>query len=129
MRKSSGVVFDEINAKIADSADVAGAYMISKLPFTPKSSITFPMLPRKLINSWNTECTVTRNILQLDLMHWDQQLEEVLCEIFLNMFQWLLIAYNQTSLVDGYGKNKEYAIISQDLTIKSFQEPILNHSL
>ena len=62
-------------------------------------------------------------------MHWDQQLEEVLCEIFLNMFQWLLIAYNQTSLVDGYGKNKGYAIISQDLTIKSFQEPILNHSL
>ena len=31
-------------------------------------------------------------------------MEEVLCEIFLNMFQWLLIAYNQTSLVDGYGK-------------------------
>ena len=62
-------------------------------------------------------------------MHWDQQLEEVLCGIFLNMFQRLLIAYNQTSMLDGYGKNKEYAIISQDLTIKSFQEPILNHSL
>ena len=130
MRKSSGVVFDEINAKIADSADVAGAYMISKLPFTPKSSITFPMLPRKLINSWNTECTVTRNILQLDLMHWDQQLEEVLCEIFLNMLQWLLIAYNRLPIVcHGYGKNKQYAIISQDLTSKSFQESILNQSL
>ena len=62
-------------------------------------------------------------------MHWDQQLEEVLYEIFLNMFQWLLIAYNQTSLVDGYGKNKQYAIISQELTSKSFQEPMWNHSL
>ena len=59
-----------------------------------------------------TECTVTRNILQWDLMHWDQQLEEVLCEIFLNMFQWLLIAYNQISLINSSGKNKQYAIIS-----------------
>ena len=31
-----------------------------------------------------TECTVTRNILETDLMHLDQQLEEALCE---NMFQ------------------------------------------
>ena len=30
--------------------------------------------------------------------------------------QWLLIAYNQTSLVDGYRKNKHYAIINQGLT-------------
>ena len=42
-------------------------------------------------------------------MDWDEQLEEMLSE---NMFLWLLIAYNQTSLVDGYEKNKEYAIIS-----------------
>ena len=38
------------------------------------------------------ECTVTRNILQCDLMHWDRQLEDFylrflfLCEVFLNMF-------------------------------------------
>ena len=64
-----------------------------------------------------TECTVTRNILETDLMHLDQQLEEVFCE---NMFQWLLIAYNRTSLVDGYGKNKQYAIISYYLTRKIF---------
>ena len=53
----------------------------------------------------------------------------VLCEIFLNMFQWLLIAYNQIDVVDGYGKNKQYAITSQDVRSKSFQEPILNHCL
>ena len=172
--KSSGVVFDKINAKIAGSGkkcpvDVTGAYMISIPPFNHKPSITLPMFPRKLIITWNplkritnticrgfaiskgfmykgwpkvmhgvsilyfgsllTECSVTRKILLCNLMHWDQQLEEVLCEIFLSMFQWLLIAYNQTRLVDGYGKNKQYAIISQDLTSKSFQEPMLNHSL
>ena len=73
--------------------------------------------------------TITWNTLQWDLMHKNQQLEEVLCEIFLNMFQWLLITYDQTSLVDGYGKNKHCAIISQDLIHFCFQEPILNHSL
>ena len=73
-----------------------------------------------------TECNVTRNILQWDLMHWYQQLEEVLREIFQNIFHWLLIVFNQTNLVDGYGKNKYYIIISQDLTRK---EPVLNHSL
>ena len=46
-----------------------------------------------------TKCTGTRNILQWDLMHWDQQLQEVLCEFFLNMFQWLLIAYNRLHIV------------------------------
>ena len=71
--------------------------------------------------SFVTKCTVTRNILRWHLMHWDQQLEEVLCEIFLNMFQWLLIAYNQISLINSSGKNKEYAIISQELTSKSFE--------
>ena len=69
------------------------------------------------LGSLVTECTLTRNILQRDLMHLDQQLEEVLCE---NMFQWLLIAYNRTNLVDGYGKNKQYAIISYYLTRKIF---------
>ena len=43
--------------------------------------------------------------------------------------QWLLIAYNQTSLVDGYRKNKHYAIINQGLTHCCFQESIINHSL
>ena len=79
--------------------------------------------------SFVTKCTVTRNILRWHLMHWDQQLEEVLCEIFLSMFQWLLIAYNQISLINSSGKNKQYAIISQELTSKSFEEPIVNHSL
>ena len=59
-------------------------------------------------------------------MHRDQQLEEVLCEIFQSIFHWLLIEFNQTNLVDGYGKKKYYTIISQDLTSK---EPVLNHSL
>ena len=54
---------------------------------------------------------------------------EVLWEIFLNMFQWLLIVYNQTNLVNGYEKNKHNAIISQGLTHFCFQESIINHSL
>ena len=54
---------------------------------------------------------------------------EVLWEIFLNMFQWLLIVYNQTNLVNGYEKNKHNAIISRGLTHFCFQESIINHSL
>ena len=164
--KSSGVVSDKTNAKIAVSgkkcpADVTCTYMISIPPFNPKPSVTLPMLPRKLISSWNplkriintncrdfdiskgfmykgwsrvmhgfsvlnfgslvTECTVTRNILQWDLMHWDQQLEDVLCEISRNMFQWFLIAYNQISLVDGYGKNKQRAIKVKTWQAKAFK--------
>ena len=54
--KSSDVVFDKINAKIADSGKicpiyVTDAYMISIPPFNPKPSITLQMLPRKLISS------------------------------------------------------------------------------
>ena len=45
------------------------------------------------------------------------------------MFYWLLIAYNKISLAHSYEKNKHYTMISQDLISKSFQEPILNHSL
>ena len=54
---------------------------------------------------------------------------DVVYEVILNMFQWLLIPYNQTSVVNGYERNKHYAIISQDVRSKSFQEPILHHSL
>ena len=39
------------------------------------------------------------------------------------------VAYNKNGLVDDCGKNKQYAIISQDMTKKSFQKLILNHSL
>ena len=65
--KFSGIAFDEINAKIADSSKecplnvlenalpvsisptVTGAYMLSRPSFNPEPSIILPMLPRKLI--------------------------------------------------------------------------------
>ena len=114
MIKSSGVAFDKINAKIADSSkirpvDVTGEYMISKPPFNPKPSLHSKCFRRNslvaethlnvlqklfvdmlisqrvfLYKGWSKvmygvsilnfaslvpECTVTRNILQWDLIH------------------------------------------------------------
>ena len=139
-----GIVFQNINAKIANSAkknplnglenalpvsicpNVTGAYMLSRSFFNtdiPLHSQCFPgnLLASEtnlnllqcssvdILISWRLLCikagqrlcmvfqyllwqlvyrfTVPRNILQRDLMLWDQQFEEMLCEIFVNMSQ------------------------------------------
>ena len=72
-----GIVFENINAKIADSAkknplngrenalpvsicpNVTGAYMLSRSSFNTEHSITLPMLPRKRISKWNQSKCIT----------------------------------------------------------------------